>query len=268
MLNQSHFEPGTTQPQQSATHPPPVQPQRHLPGSNPIVPVSLRPVTPTANPWNAQVSVKLSGRLASAPRFGVGATSSNRAEGVELDFLFEPNTSSPDRSGKGLPGKPGTGPTSTAPVSVSVWCDGWQFAKVAKELSPQTRLAVEGQPLLAVGPNGEPKLRIICTGLKIARPIGRFSWSTAQTRLGLVWLVIFGLIGVLQVLLPRLMPPGLLPLAIVLGGLRAVEGARFMPEGIKTFVHGWQVKILILAAFLMAVWFFVLFGYYTTPRFR
>ena len=269
MFNQSQspFEPDPTS-QPTATRPA-GQSQLHLlhPASN----SAARLAATTANPWQARLEVKLRGRLAAAPRFGVIYDAADSPDGVELVFTTPNSTAKGFNSASSL-GSQDDSSSSSGLQTVTVRCTGWQFARVSSRLTPRTRLAVEGKPLATLGANGEPKLEIVCTRLSIARPFAGVGQFGGSVRLGLVWASIFALIVLLEVLLPRLMPPGLLPLAILLGVMRLVEGATFLPEGVKAFVHRSSVKILVVAAFLLAVWLFVQYAYYTTftvpARFR
>lgn len=255
MFIQPNFETGTPQPQSQQG-----QSQLHLLHSN--SPASSL----TDNSWHTQVTVKLSGRLAAPPRFQSASDQSGGADRVELSFLFD---SSVDRLGSfGRCEQNAANPDTAVSKPITVWCDGWRFAKVATRLTPQARIEVEGKPLATIGQNGEPRLVVVCTSLKIATFRPSLSWSSSKTRLGICWASIFGGILLLQFLLPKIMPPGLLPLAILLGGMRLVEGLGFVPDGFKTAIRGCLVKILVFAAFVIALWLFVQFSYFTTARFR
>jgi hypothetical protein len=239
---------------------PPSQSQLHLLSSNSVASAT------GDNPWHSRMTVRLSGRLAAAPRFQSTSDGSGRTDRVELAFLFDNGGARLDRFG-GPEHNDATADT-VAPKQVRVWCDGWQFAKLATRLTPQTQLEVEGKPLATTDENGQPLLVVICTSLKIATAKPSLAWSSSKTRLALCWASIFGGILLLQFWLPKLLPPGLLPLAILLGGLRLVEGLGFGSEGFKTAIRGCLVKILILAALVIALWFFIQFSYFTTARFR
>lgn len=257
MFNQTDCKTGT-----SRTQPQPGQPQLHLLPSNSAASSAIAP-----DLCITQVRVKLSGRLAAAPSFQPVSGESGVAQRVELYFLSDQAV---DRFGSSGSPEPTTTNPDPALGYVKVWCDGWQFSKVATSLTPQTQLQVEGKPLAMVGQYGEPRLVVICSSLRIVstRPTLPWSWSWGKTRLGLCWASIFGGILLLQILLPKFMPPGLLPLAILLGGMRLVEGSGFVPAGFRSVLRGCLVKILLFAALVIALWLLVQFSYFTTLRFR
>ncbi|HEX2909870.1 MAG TPA: hypothetical protein VH186_03610 [Chloroflexia bacterium] len=204
--------------------------------------------------------------MAAAPHFQSTSDQNGGTDRVELSFLFD---SSGDRVGSFGRQEHNDGTSDLAtPKPIVVWCDGWQFAKVATRLTPQSLLVVEGKPLATIGQDGKPRLVVVCTSLKIATFRSSLSWSSSKARLGICWASIFGGILLLQFLLPKFMPPGLLPLAILLGGMRLVEGLGFVPDRFRTAMRGCLVKILIFAAVVIALWLFVQFSYFSTTRFR
>lgn len=205
--------------------------------------------------WISQASVRLKGRLVAPPQF--------QPDGYpdRVELFFRTGNFTEEQA-------PPTSPGQTRPASNSepivVWCNQRQFFKVANRLQPQTCLEIEGQPLAITGQNGKPVLVVVCTQLKLMRPARSF----AQVQVGLCWVGIFGLIVLLELLMPKLVPPGIVPLAIMLGVLRLVEQSGLIPQSLKPTFRGCLVKILVGFAFLAVIWFSIQYSYFTTARFR
>ncbi|HEX2913734.1 MAG TPA: hypothetical protein VH186_23215 [Chloroflexia bacterium] len=140
----------------------------------------------------------------------------------------------------------------------------WRFFKMAYRLQPDSRLTIEGKPFATTGPGGEPILVVECSRLAIERQTRSLSLSW----LGLCWVIIAVLLLGLLLLTPRLMPPGLILLTVLLGLGRLVDLAGLIPVSLKPKLKGWLVKILLGFGVLVAIWLFVQYSYYTTPRFR
>lgn len=208
--------------------------------------------------WLSQIEVKLTGRLVATPE----VKSSDGTGKVELTFLVQREVS---RLGKSY-FRDST--YAGASENVLVWCTTSQFSRISRQLNPHTRLAVFGKPLAILGVAHKPQLAIVCRDLRITGS----GWSkrliAGKSRLALCWASIFGGILLLNLLLPKLIPPGLLPLALLLGGMRLVEELEFVPETVKVVLHRYLVKILLLATVLVAIWFFIQYSYFTTARFR
>jgi hypothetical protein len=151
-----------------------------------------------------------------------------------------------------------------SPDRTIIRCNQWQFFSMAYRLRPDSLLTIEGKPFATTGPGGEPILAVECSKFTIERQTRSLSIS----RLGFCWLVIAGLLTGLLVLAPRLMPPGLALLTVLLGLGRLLDLAGLIPGSLKPTLKGWLVKILLGFGVLVAIWLFVQFSYYTTPRYR
>jgi hypothetical protein len=143
-------------------------------------------------------------------------------------------------------------------------CNQWRFFKMAYRLGPNSRLTIEGKPFATTGSGGEPILAVECSRLTVERQTRSLSFSW----LGICWVIIAVLLIGLLALAPRLMPPGLALLTVLLGLGRLVDLAGLIPVSVKPRLKGWLVKVLIGVGVLVAIWLFVQFSYYTTPRFR
>lgn len=143
-------------------------------------------------------------------------------------------------------------------------CNQWRFYRMAYRLKPASRLTIEGKPFATTGPGGEPILAVECSRLIVERQTRSLSFSW----LGLCWVIIAVLLIGLLTLAPRLMPPGLALLTVLLGLGRLIDLAGLIPVSLKPRLKGWLVKVLIGFGVLIAIWLFVQFSYYTTARFR
>ncbi len=143
-------------------------------------------------------------------------------------------------------------------------CNQWRFYRMAYRLKSASRLTIEGKPFATTGPGGEPILAVECSRLTVERQTRTLSFSW----LGICWVIIAVLLTSLLTLAPRLMPPGLALLTVLLGLGRLIDLAGLIPVSLKPRLKGWLVKVLIGFGVLIAIWLFVQYSYYTTPRFR